>query len=444
MIDIIVVILLSAFILMMITPFIKINRSSKRLLNDFNYTIYYFKNELGFIISLNGDIGMGKTSLMSGLSSVGQLAIIQDIYELIEKTKKILYLFSFNDIDSLLDEYYQQFTFETKDDYPDFDYITELIINGLNVDPNSFNFNFIANTSNKDLILDYVQAYFVINYRNNFVQSKTPFFSHITGNFNLELDLNWLEIRKAYENEDYAILDWALILLDESTDELSAAEWQSDVKDEKGAKEYRRKFRQIHQGRNRIISAKQDMLDEVKRYRNLTHSHLQIDQKVSTTGNYLFIYGFVEKIFNFQLKFHKLFLRFTYLFKRRKYKTSFTNYYGWYLNEHSIIRRKANYLYYLKEFLMSIGYNRYYGRVLDRAEDIEKATASVDEFYFHIPTIYCYGTYDTHLYKSMQKDLLSISNTIAKEIIPELNPKFFDENKEFKKNEKGGDTFEFN
>lgn len=436
-------IILAILNLILIIPFIIVNRESKFLQNSFHSTIYYYKNKLGFIVSINGDIRMGKTSLLSGLSSVAQISIIQDLQELLEDTKKILYKFSFNEIDDILIDYYLSFTYKDKENYPDFDYIVDLLIDHLEIESKTNIYNFIGNIGSRKLLIDYAQALFVLNIRNNYVQSKTPFYSHITGTYNLELNLDWLKIKEAYKNKDYAILDWVVILIDEITDEASASEWQSDVKDISGAKEYRRKFGQIHQERNRIISTKQDILDEIKKYRNLTHSHIQIDEKVSTTGNYNFIYNFVEKWFKLQLFFNKQYQKVKYLFIRKKFnKISFNDYYYWYLNEYNITRRKSNYLYYLKQFLKSIGYNRYYGRILKRAEDIEKVTADVEEFYFFIPTIYCFGTYDTHLYKSMQTDLINISNSITKEIIPELNPKFFEE--EIGNNEvKGVDDFEF-
>lgn len=412
----------------LIAPFIIVVIRSKTLKRSFDHTVYYYKNRLGFIISVNGPIRVGKTSLTSGLSHVGQICILHDLQELLEKTKIILYKISFNEVDINLDMYFSKFNFSSKKDYPDFDYITDLIIKITNLDPNKSINNFIGNINTYKLLLDYCQAYFVLYYRNNFVQSKTPFYSHLTGSYNLDLNLDWLKIKEAYINKEYAILDWVVILIDETTDESQASEWQSDLKDKGGAKEYRRKFGQIHQERNRIISTKQDILDEVKRFRNLTHSHIHVDEKVTTTGNYLFIYEIVKRLFNLYIKIHKLFLRIRYKFISKKNKLlSFDEFYIEYEKEYQILKKKNNYLYYLKEFLLSIGYNRYYGRILKRAEDIEKVSADVEQFYFFIPTLYCWGTYDTHLYKSIQKDLINNSNVITEEITPELNPNFLED-----------------
>ena len=296
-------------------------------------------------------------------------------------------------------------------------------------------------------ILDYVQAVFVYNVRQNFVQSKTPFYSHITGNWNLELEVDWLSIKDAYRNKDYAILDWVVILIDELTDEASAGMWQEDVKDLSGAKEYRRKFGQIHQERNRLITSKQDVMDEVKKYRNLTHSHLIVDEKVSTVGNHYWIHSLAEKILSIYLFLHKyFFVKVKYYFNkiRKKIKgVSFDDYYESYCNEVYIIRKVSNYLYYLKQFLTSIGYNRYFGRVLQRAEDIEKVSADVEHFHLLIPSLECWGTYDSHYFKSMQQDLIKNSSTIAKELKPNFNPNFFEDEDLKKYTDKGDGNFEF-
>lgn len=439
----ILIITLSIINILLFLPFLIINRKNKYYNNLFNHTIGFAKNVLGFIVSINGDIRLGKTSLMSGLSSVYQLIIMGNVQDLITKTRNIFKNYDFNIIDNTIFEYFENFSLDNKDEYPDFDFITDYIIEIYDIDPLAYVNNFIGNSNSKHLLLDYTQALFVFYIRNNYVQSKTPFYSHITGNYNYELDTEWLKIRLAYQNKDYAINDWMVILIDEITDEAGASEWQTDVKDLAGAKEYRRKFGQIHQERNFIITTKQDVMDEVKKYRNLTHSHLSLDDRVRLTGNYYWIHSFISRVLSIKLFFHKnIFLRLKFLFMKNKEKGfTFNNYYEMYEKQTNIIRNTNNYLFYLKEFLTSIGYNVYYGRNLKRAEDIEKVKADVEEFYFYIPTMLCFGTYDTHLYKSMQTDIIRDSTTIAKEIIPELNPKFFEESKTITK---GDDSFDFN
>lgn len=445
--NITIIVLLIVDILLLL-PFIIIFRKNAELKTAFDRTIYYFKSKMGFVISVNGPIRTGKTSSQSGLSSIAQLLIIQDIQELIEKTKMIFPNLDFNEIDNLIMNYYSKFTFKNKDDFPDFDLIANQIILLNDLDPKSYINNFIGNSNVNKLILDYCQALFAINVRNNFVHSKTPFYSHITGKFNLEFDVEWMSIRNAYKNKKYAIYDWTVILIDEVTDEAGSGNFHESLKDLSGAKEYRRKMGQIHQERNIIITTKQDVLDEVRKYRNLTHTNLLLEDRVSTVGNYYFIYSFIKKIISIYLFIHKhLVVKLKYLkqkYVKKNKVCNFGEFYEFYCNKTSVIRNSNNYLYYLKEFLTSIGYNRYYGKVLKRAEDIDKVSADTEEFYLFIPTMYCWGTYDTHLYKSMQTDLIKKSEVISKEIVPELDPHFFEEESNNSQTEdKGGDRFEF-
>ena len=148
--------------------------------------------------------------------------------------------------------------------YPDFDQLTEAIMDAHKLKGEGLHYNMVGQVKIQKLILDYIFGLYVLNVRNNYVQSKTPFYSNVTHNFSLGLNIEWLKIREAYKNKDYAILDWMVILIDELTDEAGAMTYMDDLKDLAGAKEYRRKFGQIHQERNRMISTKQDVMDEVK------------------------------------------------------------------------------------------------------------------------------------------------------------------------------------
>lgn len=440
------------FIALLFLPLLFISGKNKLLKHNYNNSVGFVKYRLGSIISINGPIRVGKTSAQAGISSIMEKLIIQDILELMEKTKLMLKSISFNKLDYILNDYYSNFDLSDKDNYPIFEDISNVIITSFNLNEESFINDFIGNIPIDKLIIDYCQAYFVIYFRNNYIQSKTPFYSHTTGNYNLDLDVNWLSIKNAYKNKDYAILDWVVILIDELTDEASSGMWQQDLQDLSGAKDYRRKFGQIHQERNKIISTKQDVLDEIKKFRNLTHSHLHLDHQVYTIGNYNVLYNFIDSMFRIKhFLFKNLYLKPKFYIKKilriEDYKqVSFSRYYDYFLNESNMLRKDNNYLFYLKEFLLSIGFNVYNGRVLERAEDIEKANAESEIFTLTIPTIDCWGVYDTHLFKSMQTDLLDNSNTIAKEVIPIKNESFFEETyidsgSSIKK--KGVDRFEF-
>lgn len=409
-------------------PFIIIKAQRMIYQFQFHRTLAYVKNTLGIIIGINGPIRVGKTSLQSGLSSVCQILTMQEIEEQMNRTKIILNHINFNEFNELAMQ-----AFESYQETPDFDEITRVFLKYYHMNGRSIHYDMIGQVTVEKLILDYVFALWVTRIRNNYVQSKTPFYSHITGTYNMKLETDWMKIREAYQKKSYAINDWMVLLIDELTDEAGAMEYLNDTKDEKGGKEYRRKFGQIHQERNRMITTKQDVMDEVKKYRNLTHSNLVIDEKVQMVGNFMWIYRIIEYFYKQRISmlcfikvFPKFFIRkirwvFSFIPKKMMKKPIddspvYSDYVEIYRDHVGGYRKIENKLYYIKQFFKSVGYNRYAGFQLKRAEDIERSTSERDEFILYIPTVMCFGTYDTHLYKDYQTDLIKRSEVISSEV----------------------------
>ncbi len=433
--------------ILLVLPLLIVRASALNYSMRFQRTIGYVQHVLGWIIGINGPIRTGKTSLLSGLSSISQIIIMNEIQSLLTRTIKIFKRVDFNHFNSYLDE-----LFSDQEENIDFELITDVMLEIFKLDGEKLHYTMIGNIKVRKLITDYIFAYYCLHVRNNFVQSKTPFYSHITYNYNLELNTRWLGIREAYKNKDYAILDYMVILIDETTDEAGAMAYLDDIKDEAGGKEYRRKFGQIHQERNRIITTKQDVMDEVKKYRNLTHSNLVIDQKVRVVGHHPIIYKVAEFITKLPLLFLYIFKIYPRLIGRnilflmtfgRIQRHSKHDLITYYFQKTGLKRNIENKLYYYKNFFTSTGYNHYYGYILKRAEDIDKITADREEFSFYIPTIYCFGTYDTHYYKEMQKELLDNSQTVATESNPFIKNPFFSQDDVASTSQEGDDKFEF-
>ncbi|VEU82765.1 hypothetical protein [Acholeplasma hippikon] len=429
--------------LVLILPLFLVKVRSIRLKRLFDRTVGIIQSIIGWIIGINGKIRVGKTSFQSGLSSVCQLLIIQKIEDLLLKIKRIFVKIDFNQFDSIIAAKL------IEKDFPDIELIADQMLDLYELNGDTLHFNMIGNVTVRKLFIDYIFGFYCLNIRRNFVQSKTPIYSNITHQFNMNLNTDWLSIRKAYRDKDYSILDWMVLLIDEVTDEAGAMKYLEDLKDESGAKEYRRKFGQIHQERNWIITTKQDVMDEVKKYRNLTHTHVILDQSVYTIGNYKLLYKTIEFIYFLPVKIYTLLvvypISFGHLFRRllRKDYLTFHEIYDIRHAKVGIIRKQENKLYYHKNFFDSIGLNVYTGYMIDKAEDIERATAERDYIKLCIPTTYCWGTYNTHLYASMQQDLLRNSNTRSEVVNPFTNNKFFDQTDSDDK-ENGDGNFEFN
>ena len=257
------------------------------------------------------------------------------------------------------------------------------------------------------------------------------FYSHVTASFNYDYKLDQQKIFDAFSNRDYAIYDYMIELIDEASDEIGANKRFEDIKEESGDKEYRRKYGQIHQERNRMISTKQDVKDEIKRFRTLTQSNLWLPNKIDIQGNFKFTYELIESSIDLIFKIYKvikLFIPYMYKkFTNKDFKDlEYETYKSQAFEKVNIERNIRNKLLHIKWFFKSIGYNHYEIWNYPSEDDVKKRDPIYyDKLKFYIPTIYCFGTYETHFYRMIQDELLKISETQSTEINNFLNPSYF-------------------
>jgi hypothetical protein len=381
---------------------------------------------LGFLISINGAIRSGKTSFQSGISHIFQLEIECLLTDNILNVKKVYKKLDFNKINDFLDE-----GFKNKN-YPDFKntHIKLLhLLESFDLEK-SMVFTFISSKNSHDYFEDYIFAYWVLNYRKNYVQSKTKFYSHITGNFNYDYKIENQKIFVAFEQNDYSIYDYMVELIDELSDELGANKRFEDVKEEDGDKDYRRKFGQIHQERNRLVTTKQDSRDELKKFRTLTQSNLWIPNKVEVTGTFRLLMSLITILYSLKVIIYEIFtIYLVYYFKKILYMTNETTLSEYKERRYNAINLKRNIqnkLLFIDWFLKSVGYNKYEIWNYPSEEDVKKRDPMFyDQLFFYIPTLYCFGTYETHFYRMIQAELLAATNTNSAEINWFLNPKYF-------------------
>ncbi|MGE4320999.1 MAG: hypothetical protein AB7E61_06100 [Acholeplasmataceae bacterium] len=405
-------------------------------------SISYVKYVLGYLISLNGEIRVGKTSFMSGLSSLIQYIIIDLIQELKRKVKTIFRYIDFNDLNTYLDQKIDENPFY------DIDKLTDEVIERFQISGDDLHFNLIGQKKNKKLMHDYIEVYWIEMVRNNYVQSKTPFYSHITAAYSMILDMDWMKIKNAYSKKSYSIYKYMVLLADEVTDEIPADGYLKDMQDQSGNKEFRRKFGQLFEETSWFITTKQDILDEVKKYRNLTQSNLIVEEKVKQIG-YKWLEKLIVSFYSSYLSTYrvmKIWPRFFYQFLRhpiksifKKEKLTFDELEEIKFNQVSTYRSRENFIYYIHQFFTSIRFNKYLTVKLRKAEDIEKITADRESFSFIIPTVDCFGTYDTHYYRFIQDELLKQSHTETSESNPFIKKSYF----KTSSNVKGDDNFDF-
>jgi len=378
----------------------------------FDISISYAQ-QLGFLISVNGAIRSGKTSFQSGLKHIFEIIIENMLLEKITTVRRIFKSIDFTVVDIFIDEYYQgnEQLICGIHQQQKFDEVLKMLLDYL--DSLTFNMygsiinNLLSNKTSKQLFEDYIFSYWVYYYRRNYVQSKTIFYSHITSSFSMDYNVEQTKINKAYELKEYAIYDYMVELVDEASDDIGQNQRFKDIKEEDGDKDYRRKFGQIHQERNWQITTKQDVKDEVAKFRRLTQSNIWIPERVSQRGTNRFILSLATFFFHVYYFFYdQTYMRIKSIFKNKE-RLAFVDYLEQDYKRINMKRDSDNWLLHLDWFLKAAAYNRYDLRIYANEEDVKsndplKFTKQV----YYIPTRYCWGTYDTHKYRSIEHELL--------------------------------------
>lgn len=430
--------------MILLLPLIIYLTSNKIYKNRFYSSIYYSKNHLGYLISISGKIRTGKTSLMSGLSHIYQISIINDLHDLMDKIKLKFPKLNFNQINYIIDKNLLKDKTDKISLNYDLELIADLIIDFFDLDSDSLNYSFIDFKSVKQFIIDYTEAYIILNYRNQYVFSKTSFYSHITNKNNYELDLSWLKIKEAYENKNYVLQKFSVQLIDEATDDMGAELNKKDIDDESGSKEFRRKYGHIFKETSRLITIKQDSTDEVARYRRLYQSNIDIIDKVKVVKNYpktnKFINRFIDLINSFYINYFNL----KGILKRILNKDDRSSYIDFNLNRPLKLKRSISKLKFIQDFLFSQSYVKFDTNVYADEDDVGKENTASKKYYepftFIIPLKYCFGSFSTHEFSYIQDELIKNSEKTLDDL--DLSLLFAKEDTKYFKNETGGSYYE--
>ena len=371
-------------------------------------------------MTIFGKIRVGKTSNASTLIHICTILFQQSLTELIHKTKVLFKTIDFNILDDAIFSLFAETDFEQIN----FEDVTSKIIDWFQIDSKGHYFDFIKDRNVHELIYDYVVGVYVLYVRNNYVMANIPIYNRITGNYSFLLETRWLEVKNAYDKKDFGIDDYMVLFIDEITDDKGASTWTQDAKDESGYKEYLRKFGQYHQERNRLISTKQDALDEVKKNRNLTQSNIHMTSKVQTIHTFRSIYQIIKLSFAVKLFMYKTWIHLKFLWKvtrKPKMIKGFKSHLALFLDKQfsriNYERNVMNRLFFWDQFLFSFGYNVYQMKNYADVDDVGKKDEG-DEFVLIAPVIYGFGTYETHLAKHDFKQLKERSTTVINESNP--------------------------
>lgn len=360
--------------------------------------------DLGHVISLNGSVGKGKTLTMV-LMGHSKCRTLQ--YKLEDKLDEIIKQFpnvDFYMLNKMIEDYCSNYTFQSAD----------IIYNKFFGNLDGVYFDFINIKSFRKQLIDYIDFYYILNYRMNFFISNFYVFSRLTYTSSKVLPDKELEIRNQYKLMNDCLDRCLVILKDEQNVENGNVNSNKKVVKENGEKEFYSLIRQIYEGMLYVIKTKQVKEDEYIGARRLETATVDVN---SCDG---IIYDFkrTKKHIDKLLAFYKWLFELKYAFiilpqKRRQLKEKAYLKVNWY-------RRKENYWTGVKNYLTSLGL-----LVINVDVTLGKKTNEDIELYF--PLREGYGCYETHEYSCVRKELAKMSKTSY--IQQETNDRFDTEKK---------------
>ena len=404
-------------LLLLLPKLIKFKRN--KLESYVNESILTVSKTFGHLISISAPIRTGKTSFASALANSLTIVLMQKLQTIINDFKVAFKRIDFNYFDNYLVFHIQEYL-ESKNKI-DLKVIANRLILRFNLDSKAHFYDFITDYLVEDKVYEYVEAYYVLNVRNNYVVSNIPIYSRVTNNYSYELNSEWLEIHNANKNQNYSLEPYMIIIYDEVTDNKGAMAYLDDRNDESGHKEFLRKFGQYFKETSYYITTKQDVLDEIKRLRKLVQTNIELVTKVRPVGTFNNIYALVEKSTQFKLVLYKLKKRFKFFFKvvlspkifrLRQHKEAFnqTSY-----NKVNRERNVFNRLFFWKKMFFSLGYVLYELRI---HQDSDKQEKDSEVMQLVFPLLYAFGTYNTHLANKDHNYLSKHSKSELKESNP--------------------------
>jgi hypothetical protein len=417
---IILIVLGVILLILLVFPFY-LTRPTSKLRFQFRKTSYILTSLIGYLNSITGKVGAGKTSFASGVSHILQMHLIDKMTSLMKDYQTFFNKINFDEFNNLL--YHLISVYKINQVL----LITDIIMHQYEIENRPI-YNFLNFSTTREFTKQYVFAFDAM-VRNNFVASKTRFYSRITHSMNLEYDIRQQDLYEVYQTGNYNIQNYLVEIIDEAQDDNAAAKWREQ--EETGRKQYRNKIRHIHEETNYLISIKQDSSDEVKKQRSLYHLNIDLDEKVQVVSTQKRLERFIERIlrlrdfnyrlFNLKLPYLKYYLKNILSYERYSYDAFIDSMY----DKPNPMRDVNHLLQFIKWYLKSLNYNVYSVEITQNSDDLKKESKT-QKYQFVIPSIYCFS-YPKFEFNHIQTELLAKS-TIDGSIEHNLfqNPTFFE------------------
>lgn len=379
-------------LIILIRPLIKIKEEVNRKNWLVGWSLNWIKNNCGPVISINGKQGKGKT-LTAVLLAHSKIILLQE--ELKLRMQKIITNYvniDFNKFNRSLDEYFSKH----KEEYN----LDQLYIK-LFGNMSGFNYDFLNMRSVKKDLCDYIDFYYILNYRVNYIVSNFYILSRITMTPSKYLNGETLEIKNIWKNFNY-ILDRALVIVrDEMNVENGNVNSNSKESKENGQKELYSLIRQLYEGLTSIITTKQVNEDEFIGTRRLETTKLDMNSCNEIIYNFSSIQKAIDKWLTFKYWCFTFKYKLRYPIRKSKREEKINEAY---LKADNKYRKKEYFWNGVKNFLNA------QGLLVIGFDKTEDKTVETDIELF-LPLRWGYGTYETHDYACVNKELKNMSNS---------------------------------
>ena len=243
----------------------------------------------------------------------------------------------------------------------------------------------------KDMLKDYLKRYWILNYRQRYVLSKTYFFDCVNGQNAKQLDPSSLELLKVEERRNYQ-LDIATVIFEDEK-QFGSGNVFSNNKEVKtsGKKEQRSLIRNAYEGLVYEVTTKQYDMDEIKLERKGISASLNIRSRreINYSIGYIKLLKLIYNFMIFPYKFLYFFHNYDEKLDRLKKKSNFLR---------KLERKIDDY----EKIIKSDGFIVVYARSYFDPDDVGKQNK---ELYENVKLIFekelCYGSVYTHEYKTI-------------------------------------------
>lgn len=350
-------------------------------MKDLEYMPYICSN-LGYVINLSGKKGCGKTTTGAGIVNNLILYLQSELSRRMENIRKSLPKIDFNKLESCYLENLEKFKF---------DHILAFKETLKNYQSDDVFSNYLSIQMVDDMLKDYLEFFYILNYRKRYVLSKTTFFDIPCLQLAKQLDPSSLDLNKLYLQRNYQVKKANVLFNDENSNGSGNVNSNNKEVKRSGRKEFRSLIRNAYEELNFEISTKQVDIDEVSGERRQIDSNLNIRKRKFINESFWLV-KFLESIYKILIFPKKIIWFFSpekeVIFKKKT---------GFFRNFENLIFR-GNHL------ILSDGYIKVYCRNYFESEDVGKKDPELwDKVILVFPKKYCYASVDTHEWKALVK-----------------------------------------